>query len=210
MRRLLILSLVLAVTPALAQEGLGPYIGVGLGQLDYEDGFRSRLDYGDTVSTTSLRGGYRFNDTLAFEGIYGTSGTFGVDFNGSFPNFSADGGITVGGPTVARLSGDLDYIELRVLAHAGHVVFGLGSFSVDISGEMTGVTQFDGSALNPPQLPGSSFKTSLADSENGYTILIGAQWEIGEKWGIRAEYEYFDLSSPADATILGVSMQYGF
>jgi opacity protein-like surface antigen len=208
MRRLLTLALVLISTSVLAQEERGPYIGLGLGQLDYEDTFLNRLDYDDTMTSTSIRGGFRFNETLAFEGVYGNPSSFNVHKSGLIPTFLAENGTYVGGEFDARLSGDLDYMEVRVLAHAGHVLFGLGYYTLDVTGNIVGTTQL---ALNePPQPAGASFSSSLSDSDHGYSILIGAQWDFSERWGIRAEYEYFDVSSPADVLILGVGVQYKF
>ena len=196
MRRLLALGLVLAGGPALAQDGLGGYIGLGIGTLDYEDTIYN-LNYGDSASNLKFTGGYRFNETLAFEGYYGESDTFVKNMSGFTPLFLDQSRDIAGFNYNARLEGSFEVLEFRVQAHTKWVVLGLGYFMADLKGSIVGDSDF------------GPFDGTLNDSESGYSIIVGFQWDHND-WGIRAEYEYFDVSSPADATILGLGIHYGF
>lgn len=200
MRRLIALTAVFACAPALAQEGLGGYVGIGISQIDYEDNVLLRFDVGDSAISPKLVAGYRFNDTLAFEANYSP----GADFSSrdTYYNISvfSDGNGGFGAGTVdATYTGEVDFFELRVLAHTEVMVFGLSYFTSDYKARLAGT-----STLYP-----EGFDGRVSDSDDGYSIIIGAQWDLG-KFGIRPEFEYFDVSSPADAYSVGVQLTYGF
>ena len=198
MRRLLALSLILVTTAALGQEERGGYVGVGIGQLDYEDaGYR--IDFSDTTTITKIYSGFRFSEKFAVEGYF--SGSADIDSNvagaigGIVPNEGGPG--FGGGVFTGNFSGDFDVLEVRVIAHTRRAYFALGLFSSDFEAVFSG-----NSVLGP-------FRTSISDSEGGYTLAIGLQWDL-DNISIRGEYEYFDMSSPADATIIGASAHYRF
>jgi opacity protein-like surface antigen len=112
MRALLVVAAVGCCGTSLAQEVMpSGYIGFGLGDFDYEE---SESDFGDSSTARKLYGGYRFDDTWAFEGSYEDIDTI----RESAP------GIVVGidDPTV---------ITLRGLAHFGPVFVGAGYFDAD-------------------------------------------------------------------------------
>ena len=196
MRRLLALAVLLISAPTLAQEQRGGYIGLGIGKIDYEDNYHF-IDFSDSGSNVKFIGGFRFNETLAFEGYYGKSGSLSANRTG-IRNFFDESG-TLHGPTYdATFKPEFEVIEFRVLAHAKYMVFGAGFFMSDLTGSVTGSTP-----------NGGPIRGSLKDEDNGYSIIIGAQFDV-RNLGVRIEYEYFDVSSPADATIFGVGLNYRF
>jgi hypothetical protein len=196
MRRLSALLLVLASVSAHAQEEPGAYVGIGFGNIDFADELY-RITYTGDASNTKLTGGYRFNETLMFEGSYSESGTYTDNQSGTIPNWMDQNGDFLGGLFTSNTRGSVDVLELRVLAHLKYIVLGIGFFSADVTGEMVGDSQL------------GSFYGSLDSSEGGYVISIGAQWDIN-KIGIRAEWEYYDMGSPSRLETLGVGITYGF
>jgi len=196
MRRLLAIALVLVSAPTLAQEEQGAYVGIGYSKIDFENAIY-RIDYGGTDSGLKLTGGYRLNDTLAFEVTYVESGTINDQLAGGVLNWVDQGGNPIGGNFTATAQAEVDVMELRVLAHTGNVVFGFSLFDSGVSGSIVGTSQ-----LGP-------FSGDLKDSESGLSISIGGMWHVG-MFDIRAEYEYFDMASPADLYTVGVGLQYGF
>jgi opacity protein-like surface antigen len=208
MKRPLLVWLALMSTAVLAQEERGPFVGVRVGQLDYEDTSRALIDFGDTTSNVTLSAGFRFNRALAFEGVYGMTSSIDKAQSGTIGTFRADNGVYVGGAYDAVIDGEIDFVEARVVTYAEHVLFGFGLFSMDISGAMTGTSEFQFDEI--PQPPDAVFSNTLADAEHGYSLLVGSQWNLKDHWSIRAEYEYFDVSSPADLKLLGATMLHRF
>lgn len=207
MRRFIALTAVLAFGSAQAQEGLGGYVGLGIDNLDYEDNMLLWFDVGDKVMSTKLVAGYRFNDTLAIEGTYSNSDDFSRNMSGFVPAFrdTATSGQVFAGNYNATFTGNYDVFSVRALAHAKYMVFGISFFKSDFKGTLSGVT--DGADM--PDIWAGNFSGSVSDGDNGYSIIIGAQWDIGN-WAVRPEYEYFDVSSPSDASQFGVQFHYGF
>jgi predicted porin len=202
MRRFSALILALATVPAFGQELRGPYIGLGIDQIDYSDTIY-RIDMDDTAMSQKLIAGFRFNDTLAFEAHYAESDEFVTNASGWVQPFTSPIG-PIGGPTTARFAGTFDSYEVRALAHQGAWVLGVGYFSADSAFTLNGTSDWSefGGGLE-------TFAGGAENSDSGFSIIIGGQWDIGD-WGIRAEYSYYDLEANADAFSLGVGMQYRF
>lgn len=207
MRWLTFVALVLFSSSLFAQEERGPYVAVRVGQLEYGDTIRNLIEVSDTTKNLALSGGYWLNRIVAVEGIVGLSSDIDTIRSGSIGTFRADNGVYVGGAFQARVVGEVDYTEIRIVASARHFVIGLGIFNMDVSGTMAGTSEFQADGIT--QAPDAVFSNSIAQSANGYSLLLGAGWSIKERWSVRAEYEHFDLSRP-DADVLATSVQYRF
>jgi hypothetical protein len=201
MRRILALLLALASFPSFGQDDVrGPYVGFGIDQIDYSVAFY-RIDMDDTAMSKKLIAGFRFKETLAFEAHYAESDEFVDDFSGFVPPFTSPIG-PIGGNTTARVAGTFDSFEVRALTHQGSSVLGIGYFSADAEFTVNGTSDVSSQISGP-------FSGGAENSDSGYSLIIGGQWDIGD-FGIRAEYEYYDLEADADAFSLGVGMQYRF
>lgn len=177
MRRLSALLLALASGQTFAQEARGPYIGLGYDQIDYSYTIH-RLDFDETLSTPKLVAGFRFRESLSFEGSYSQS-NMDSDLSGNVvPGFTSPIG-PIGGPTVAHLEGNVDILQARVISHQGHVLLGAGFFAVDSDQTLTGTSNY------------GPFTGTNQERESGLSIFLGLQWDVGN-WGIRGEYSYFD------------------
>jgi hypothetical protein len=188
MRVLTAISMLMVCTVGLAQEESGPYIAFGIGQLDYEeDAFGLTLD--DTTLSYKIYGGYRFDETWAFEAYYGQTDDLEWTDAGNLPGL---------GTYSARLAGDYDIVSLRGLAHFGWFVVGIGYWDADLSASLTGTSDFTG-----------PFAESASGSDSGASLIAGGEWDLGG-WAIRAEFEYFDTESTVDAYNLGIGVQFGF
>jgi len=189
MRTLLFSALAILSSSAWAQEGRpGSYLGLSLGQLDYEEeAFGTTLE--DTALAYKLYGGYRFGDTWAVEASYGQTSSLKWSESGTLPGF---------GSTTATLSGDYDVLEVRGLAHLGVFLVGLGYWDADLKATLS-VT----STLTGPM------SVSASDSDSGASLILGGQWSF-DTWSLRAEYEYFDTESTVDAYTLGVGVHFRF
>ena len=207
MRCLMFVALALFSSSLFAQEERGPYVGVRLGQLDYGDTVRNLIEFSDTTTSLALSGGFWLNRVVAVEGIVGLSSDIDTIRSGSVGNFRADNGVYVGGAFQARVVGEVDYTEIRIVASARHFVIGIGLFNMDVSGTMAGTSEFQADSI--PQAPDAVFSNSIAHTANGYSLLLGVQWNIQERWSVRAEYEHFDLSRP-DGHLLATSAQFRF
>lgn len=189
MRGLSLLLLALVSASALAQEGHGAYIGITYARLHYKDSFRY-IDFGDTLSTYRLTGGFRFRENLAFEAYYSSDESF------SSTQYGVLGG-TDPGPFTADFTGDIDVKEIRLVMRKNWFMAGVGLYAANVHGSVALATQ-----IGP-------MGGSISDSDSGYALTFGAQFDF-KRVGIRTEYEYFDVSSPAGLYSFGVGFLYGF
>lgn len=186
MRSFVVLLIALFGASALAQTETGPYIGLGLGQLDYEESDFG-LTFDDTTLAYKVYGGYRFTETWALEAAYGKTDDLEWSDFGSIP-----------GVISANLSGDYDFIEIRALAHLSAFIVGIGYWDADLNATLSGTLTFPG-----------PFSYSASDSDSGASAILGGQWDL-DKWSIRGEFEVFDTESNVDAYTVGVGLHYRF
>lgn len=196
MGRSLAILLALASAPAWAQDVQGPYLGIGVGLLDYRTN-KHRIDFEDTAASFKLTGGYRVNDLLSFEGYYSRTEDYSIGRSDFLFPFTSPSG-PVGGDVTARLEGYYEVKEIRLLLHAPYVLAGIGYFSGDFSGNLVGSSSMFG-----------PFEAPASDSEQGVTYIVGVQWSL-ERLRLRAEYEYFETEDPISASTLAFVIQYGF
>lgn len=196
MRAVVTVGLVLAASPALAQEGI--YVGVGLGNFDYtEDGAilgPSALD--DAVSAWRVYGGFELNEHLAFEVRYSASGQIGESFSGT-------------STAVGDYSGTIDadfattsFAAMGLLPRDwGTLVGGLGYFSNEANVDFSLTAECCGTLTD-----GGTVR------EGGLMAIVGAEWRFGRFGtgiGLRLEYEWLDLED-ASASTIGVGVAYRF
>jgi hypothetical protein len=88
MRHFAALLLTLASVPTFGQELRGPYIGLGIDQIDYSSTLY-RIEMDDTAMSHKLVAGFRFKDTLAFEAHYAESDEFVSNASGYVVPFTS-------------------------------------------------------------------------------------------------------------------------
>jgi hypothetical protein len=195
MRRLTALLLALASGQAFAQEVRGPYVGLGYDQINYSNTVH-RLDFDETLTSPKLVAGFRFRETYSFEGSYSQSDMVS-DLSGNVvPGFTSRIG-PISGPTTARLEGNVDILQARVISYQGHVLLGAGFFAVDSDLTVTGTSNY------------GPFAGTTQERESGLSIFLGLQWDVGS-WGIRGEYSYFDMDGEVDISTFGAGFLYLF
>lgn len=185
MKRILLLALLFACGPALAQ-GTGWYIGGGPGstKADFVSG-----DFDGTIATgtrasddddvgSRFFGGYRLSPNLAVEG--------GLAFLGSYKHRYNDGGnIAVYDYNASALT----------IALAGNlpVAGGLslnGRVGVAFTGAELRLRRDDVNA-NPPFCPDSWWYSDCASQSTNFYWGLGAQFDVDRRWGIRLDYDNY-------------------
>jgi hypothetical protein len=188
MKIFLAIGLALLSTEALAQDLAGPYVGFGLGVLDYEE-----KDFGvileDKTMAYKVYGGYRFDERWTIEGSYGQTASLEWSEFADIPGF---------GFVSATLKGDYDVIEIRGLAHFDWFLVGLGYWDADLSATLSGNTSFAG-----------PFDVWASDSDSGTSLIVGGEWHR-DKLVIRSELDYFDTDSAIDVYTFGVGLHFRF
>jgi len=197
MRLFLALSLVLAAAPTFAQDRLGAFVGAGVDFLDFKTGVY-RIDFDGTALSLKLTTGFRFNDNISFEAYFSRSEEFSFGESGNMLPFTSPAG-PIGGDVTARLTGQHETREMRVVARGPHVLAGVGYFKGKFSGTVNGTS----SSYGP-------FSGPTSASESGMSYILGAKWDPLDRVTIRAEFEYFEMENPLSAQTLGVMFQYGF
>jgi len=126
MRNLLAAILVAAVVPCVHAQNnsAGGYWGVAFGFLDYKEVEPSlNITISDSTNAFRIFGGYRFNDNLAIEAGWATTGDIKESFSGFDPVF---------GDTTLEFKGDYDVKTIRVLGilplEAFSLFGGVGSY----------------------------------------------------------------------------------
>lgn len=109
MRPIIVLGALLFSSVGLSQESVeGPYLGIGLGALDFKYTVGPTPDsFSDNATAVKLYGGFRFNERWAVEGTYRSVSTVTGMLGGT------------------AVSADYDSIGLRGLAHFGHLLVGI-------------------------------------------------------------------------------------
>lgn len=133
-----------------------------------------------------------FTDTAPIVKLYG-----GFRFNqtwaveGSYSNTSALRDENFGFP----LTADFEIIEVRGLANFGSFFAGIGYWDADF-------------VESRPFFPSAP----LRRKDSGFSIVLGGQWSLKDRWDLRLEYELFDLEqdSPKDMSALSVGAHYKF
>lgn len=186
MRPIIALLIVFLAASGQAQTETGPYIGFGLGQLDYKESDFG-LTFDDSAIAYRVYGGYRFTETWAVEASYGQTDDLKWSDFGSIP-----------GVISANFSGDYDLVEIRALAHIKVFIVGIGYWDADLNATLSGELSFPG-----------PFSYSASDSDSGVSAIIGGEWDF-DRWSIRGEIETFDTESNVDVYAVGVGFHFRF
>jgi len=185
-RKAIVCCLALWSVGALAQDKSGAYLGGGLGQFDFQEEGDGSLAIDDAAPSYRIYGGYRFNDTWAVDGVYGTTDEVSKTAAGFNP-----------GIVNATARAEFELLEVRGLAHLGSFFAGIGYWE----SEMTVAVDFN-TLFGPISIPGS-------DSESGLSIVLGGQWDL-ERVGIRVELEAYDMDLTESVYNYGVGVHYRF
>jgi hypothetical protein len=196
MRGFPVLAFALVATTAFAQDSV--YVGIGAGSFDYQENFVSPIigQVADEVSVTKLLGGFQFNDHFALEMNIARTHQIRQFGTENVPPF---------GDVSDSLSMDLTITSLRALGQLpfdwGVLLAGLGYFSSENDFSET--------------LSADCCET-VVDSgsfgDDGFTTVLGLEWRFGRfgtRYGIRLEYEWWDLSG-TDTSAVGIGVSYGF
>jgi OOP family OmpA-OmpF porin len=180
----------LLASGAYAQDDLeGPYFGVAVGHVDYqqaddEDG----IFIDDTTTAFRLIGGYQLNENLAIEAGWARTG----DLKESFQLFP---------PGSGTLDFRADYEMLTVRA--------LGLVPLDQIDIYGGIGYYDATITADVALTGVGSLGEVEDDENGVTLLGGVHFYL-DKFTIRGEYEWFDTDSNIETWDLSVGILFRF
>lgn len=178
-RVLLIAGLLLAAAPSTAADR-GFYIGAGAGQVNtsVDNVFDSGLDFDEDDTGFKIFGGYRFFPWLSVEGAY----------------------IDGGSPSISETAGT----ETATLEIDANSLVAAAIFSLPIGEKFEifvkpGMAYWDSTTTVSVTGPGVS--DSLDDDDNGTAFFIGAGagFNFTENFGIRLEYEWWDVAPKWDS-----------
>lgn len=198
MNRLLVaLGLFLVTTVGSAQElgrQSGGYFGFQLGQFDYEEDasiLAPGLTLKDEVLATGLYGGYRFNESWGIEASLGETDDMQWGGSGFDP-------VDLGNYTV-NLIGSYEIVTLHAMYHSGPFLLGMGYYDSELSGRLDVFSSFLGNGSIP-----------FDGSEDGVTLKIGGEWDVGNKVGMRGAIDLYDTESTVDAYTLSLGIHLKF
>jgi hypothetical protein len=205
-----VLLLALISAAAHAQESM--YVGFGYGGFDYKEQSTDPVlgNVRDTIASYKLFGGFEFNDNFSIEASYGETDDL-MQSGSIVATVGIDGGIYPNTDASRNLNIDFASTTLRAL---GQVPLGWGVF---IGG--VGYHRTDGDVRQTTVLDNSLFPTtpvvisdSFTISSSGLMATLALEWRFGRfgtRYGIRVEYEWWDLDA-VDATTIGLGVTYGF
>jgi len=207
MRTSLLISLALSsmVFPVAsnAADGIGPYVGVGLGVARIEDsaqdiansiGAPNLTTLEVTSGTARLYGGYRLDKHFGIEAHYGTLGNY-------------EARVTLLSPFSGGFTGEIEAKAFGLTAN------GYLTITADTSLMAKG-----GIALWDVKSTGSGFGVTVSESETGWTPLLGVGviTNLTQNLRLRAEIEYFNKIGKESTTgdsrvvLVGVGLELGF
>ena len=195
MRAVTLVLLAFVGLPAVAQEGIS--VGLGLGSLDYEESTNDPIfgDISDTVSSYKIYGMFEFNDYVAAEVSYGQSGEVEGGASGNDPFL---------GNFTSSLQSEFTTTVVKVIGmwprDWGVVMGGLGYFDTDADISLRLISDI------------GSITSGGTASDDGLAVMLGVEWRFGRfgtGYGVRLEYEWWDVSD-ADAATIGVGVSYRF
>ena len=180
----------LLASTAYAQDDLeGPYFGVAVGYVDYQEADdEDGLFIDDTTTAYRLIGGYQLNENLAIEAAWARTG----DLKESFELFP---------PGSGTLDFRADYEMLTVRA--------LGLVPLDQIDLYGGIGYYDATLTADANLTGVGSLGEIEDDDSGATLLGGVQFYL-DKFTIRGEYEWFDTESNIETWDINVGILFRF
>jgi len=179
---LLISSALFVAVPAHAADP-GFYLGAGIGQMNtqVDDVWDSGFDFDESDVGFKIFGGYRFLPWLAVEGAY-------VD--GGSPEDKVDYG-----------DGDRDSLAIEVKSLVAAAVFSLPlgeRFELFLK---PGIAYWDATTRLKYSYPSVGLAGSFSEDDDGSAFFLGAGggYQLGENFGVRLEYEWFEVAPEWDS-----------
>jgi len=187
----------LLVSPTIAQEVSGAYMGATVGNVTYTqraDGLISQSDFDGSASTVRLYGGYRLGSRLALE--LGYAETDEIDDRVD---------MDLGGLVPVDVSSDFSVTTARALVHFPIGAERLPFVSLSV---FVGAGVYDADLKSAGSVAGVA-TVAATSSEDGSTALLGVQVDF-PKVSVRGEYEWFDTRSSIDLWTAGVGLIFRF
>ena len=169
------------------------YLGVGLGNIDYELQSNGVRFFDASAATVTVYGGFQLNRRWTFEASWqATQTSEQPGLAADFPEIAA-----LGLPDTATTftTAKVEIVTLRTLRIVpyrwGSVFTGLGisAASVDSHIDVTDIQN------------GKTVRANPRSSKNGLTLAVGAQWDF-RRVSLRLGYEWWD----DDMTTIGLSV----
>jgi len=191
-----VVLLALIGAAAHAQENI--YVGIGYGNLSYEENYIDPIlgQVSDTAGAWKLIGGFEFNEHIAMEIGYGRSDDFRQSGSANILPF---GGIDL------DLYADFTTSSLTAVGQLpfewGVLLGGLGYYRTDADYLQVAFLECCG-------LDSQAFTVS----DDGLAAKLGIEWRFGRfgtRYGIRLEYDWYDVDS-VDLNSVGLALTYGF
>jgi hypothetical protein len=146
------------------------------------------FDYEFTLGPTS----FSFSDSVAIRNLYGGY-RFGERW--AVEGFLSDTSTVNAAPTpFTSISLDYDILGVRGLAHFRNFFVGVGYWSADVD-----------VSSNPPT-------SVFLSTDSDISVILGGEWSFKDNWGLRLDYELFDMdrSSQSDIEALSLGVHYNF
>lgn len=186
MKRIALAALAVASLSALPSFAQSWYVGLGIGRGNLDvSGTELGLpnaSVGDSATTYTVRGGYRFNPNFALEAAYYDLGEY--DFSGNI------GGVDVAGTAKAKAFA-VNAVGILPLSEAfdlyGRVGYGTAELKANASA--------------------AGFVANDKDNESGAFYGVGARWNVSKSWGVFAEWMKADKIE-VDSYLIGIDFRF--
>jgi opacity protein-like surface antigen len=183
----------LAVSPAMAADDGGFYVGAGFGSLEIDiDDFEEGADFTGQDTAYKLFGGWKFNKYIGGELEWIDGGTAEEKYTTGVDTLKA--GIDVSGFNLSLLGAFPIGEQFDVFAKLG-----LFNWNADVDANISGPLCDELIEI------GESCKESASDDGTDFSWGVGANWYFMENFGARAEYQSFEVDeATADSWFISV------
>jgi OOP family OmpA-OmpF porin len=186
-----------AVSPAMAADDGGFYVGAGFGGFEVDiDDFEEGADFKGDDTAFKLFGGWKFNKYIGGELEYIDGGTVEEKYSDGVDTLKV--GIDVSGFNVSLLGAFPIGDQFDVFAKLGMFMWD-GDFQAKISGPL----------CDELQEFGESCTERATDDGSDFSWGVGANWYFMENFGARLEYQIFEIED-ADADSWSLSVLWMF
>jgi OOP family OmpA-OmpF porin len=186
MKRIALAALVAASFSAAPSFAQSWYIGGGIGRGNLDvTGSELGLpngSVGDSATTYTLRGGYRFSPNFAVEAAYYDLGEY--DFSGSI------GSVSVAGTAKAK----------------AFAINAVGILPVSEAFDLYGRVGY-GTAELKANASALGFVANDKDNQSGAFYGVGARWNVSKSWGVFAEWMKADKIE-VDSYLVGIDFRF--
>ena len=192
-------SALLASAPAFAADDSGFYIGAGFGEtaVEVNDIYDLGLKFDDSGTTWKILGGYKFMKYFAAELEYIDVGDAEDSWREEDGPYFAEADATIG------LSGfNASAVGILPLGEKFSVFGKLGFIMWDADFELEGDT-------NLPEFEGVDLSDKGTDDGTDISWGIGAGFDFTDNFGVRLEYQSFEIED-TDAALLSGSVLWMF